>query len=324
MEMTKEPRAFSNGVQFAWDSTSIKLAEECLYKYSLKMIHGWESPTLSVHLRFGQHYATALEHYYKHVALGASSDEALISVVQEAMEATWERVYDEASTGEGILGGEVERVLISEGPWDSQHNTKTRENLIRTIVWYVDQFKDEAIKVLKNAEGKPLVEHSFTLPVDDGIIFAGHLDRMVEYAHDPMVMDQKTTGSTISSRYFEGFSPDTQMSMYTFAGKAIFGIPVKGVIIDAAQIAVGFTRFERGFTFRTDAQLNEWYDDTMYHIERARTATKDNYFPQNRTACGNYGGCPFRAACSRSPHVREQFLKADFVKGQRWDPLKSR
>ena len=258
-------------------------------------------------------------------------------MVKEALEDTWDRPVCEICEGKGwydnSAGGvgpaaysKIECTECPEGSaWVSDHNTKTRENLIRTIVWYLEQFgPDDAVSTLILSDGSAAVEHSFALPVDDGIIFAGHLDRMGIYSGDTYVQDQKTTGTTITQRYFEGFNPDTQMSMYTFAGKIIFGIPVKGVIIDAAQIAVGFSRFERGFTFRVDAQLNEWYDHTMYHIETARRATKENYFPMNRSSCGNYGGCEFRDICSRAPSVREQFLKGKFVKGARWDPLTPR
>jgi hypothetical protein len=299
-----EPKAFSSGVQFAWDSTSIKLAETCLRKYQLKMIQGWQPHRKSVHLIFGGHYATALEHFYKYLALGKSRDEAELIIVRETLVATWDSESAE--------------------PWQSDHNTKTRENLIRTIVWYLDQFREDSCTTVHLSNGAPAVEYSFALPVDDGVVFAGHLDRVVEYSGKPYVQDQKTTGTTITPRYFEGYDPDTQMSMYTFAGKAIFGIPVKGVMIDAAQIAVGFTRFERGFTFRDEGQLNEWYDGAMWHIEKARTATKENYFPMNASSCGNFGGCEFRHICSRSPSVRENFLKADFSQQKRWDPLESR
>lgn len=324
-----QPKAFdASGIQFGWDSTSIKLAEECLYKYKLKMIDGWQPETLSVHLRFGQHYATALEHYHKHIALGIDHDEAVYLVVKEALEDTWDRVYEEVSENEGIEGlasTKSSLTEISSGPWESDHNVKTRANLIRTIIWYLEQFgKDDAVSTLILSDGVPAVEHSFALPVDNGIVFAGHLDRLGVYAGDPYVQDQKTTGATITQRYFEGFNPDTQMSMYTFAGKVAYGIPVKGVIIDAAQIAVGFSRFERGFTFRVEAQLNEWYDHTMYHIEVARKATRENFFPMNRSSCGNYGGCEFRDICSRAPSVREQFLKAKYIRGPRWDPLTPR
>ena len=309
-----EPKAFREGVQFAWDSTSIKLAEECLRKYFYQMIEGWKPSDESVHLRFGSVYATAVEHYYKFLAEGADHEEALTQIVHEALIATWDYDLDEAG----------ERIEGTGGPWISTHNLKTRENLIRTIVWYIEHFRDDPAKPIILSNGKPAVELSFALPVDDGIILTGHMDRLTEYAGQIMGLDNKTTGSTITSRYFEGYNPDVQMSMYTFAGKMIYQLPVKGMIIDAAQIAVGFSRFERGLTMRTDAQLQEFYDTTMGTISSARRATEMGHFPMNRTSCDKFGGCPFRRVCSKSPEVRDVFLKADFVRAERWDPLKAR
>lgn len=304
----------SDGLQFAWNSTSIKLAQECLMKYKLITLDGWQSPTLSLHLRFGQHYASALENYHKAIADGVDPDNALEDIVHETMIATWDYELDE--NGEAIEG--------TGAPWETGDTAKNRPNLIRSIIWYLDHFSDDSMKTIILANGSPAVEHSITVEVDNGLLFTGHIDRLVEYAHNPYVQDQKTTKTTLTQRYFEGYSPDTQMSMYTFIAKAAFNIPVHGVVIDAAQIAVGFTRFERGFTFRSPKQLDEWYNNSMHDIERARQATRDNFFPMNPTACSNYGGCMFRRACSRSPEVREQFLKADYVKGTPMNPLEQR
>lgn len=330
----------ATGAQFAWDSTSIKLAEACQYKYYLKMIAGWQPVRKSPHLIFGGHYATALEHYHKAIAEGVPRERAIRDVVHEALIDTWE--YDECQTCNGTggdLGPEpfdqstaavcpdcsgLGTIPGSGHPWESTDNLKTRGNLIRTIIWYLDHFEDDSCSTIILANGAPAVEHSFKLPVDNDILLAGHLDRLVEYAHDPYVQDQKTTKSPISNYYFDQYNPDTQMSLYTFAGKAIFGIPVRGVMIDAAQIAVGFSRFVRGFTFRADDQLNEWYDDTMALIERTRANTIANHFPRNPSSCNNYGGCEFRHVCAKSPSVRNQFLRADFTQGEIWNPLRSR
>lgn len=301
-------KSFDTGGQFVWDSTSLSLAQTCPRKYQYKQIEGWQPRKKSVHLVFGGHYATALEHFYKHRALGDSIDEALEKVVFEALCNTWERSEDDEAGK----------------PWQSDDAIKTRETLIRTIIWYVDQFANDPTMVLKDKEGKPLVELSCTLNVDHDFAFACHLDRVVEYAGADYIMDQKTSKSTISSYYFEGYRPDIQMSMYTFMGKAVFNLPVKGVIIDAAQIAVGFSRFERGFTFRSNDELDEWYKDMIALIHRIRAMTQANYFPMDRTACGNYGGCEFRKVCSRDPAVRRQFLLADFEQSATWDPLDRR
>lgn len=299
--MTETFSAFDEaGLQFAWNSTSIKAASTCLMYYKLTVLDGWTSKFMSAHLRFGAAYATALEHYYKHLAEGADEEEALERVVLEALVETWDREKNE--------------------PWESFHSAKTRANLIRTIVWYFENFRDDPMPVVQLPQG-PAVELTFQLPVDDGLVFTGHIDRLVEYSGHKYVMDQKTTSSTISAYYWEQFKPHTQFAMYTFAGQAIYDVPVKGVLIDAAQIAVGFTKFERSAVMFSQPELHEWYDNSMYYIETARHATKEQHFPLNPQSCGNYGGCPFRSVCSRSPEVRPNFLAGDFEKGERLGPL---
>ena len=328
--------SFRDGIQYAWSASTIKLAETCLRKYQYEMLEGWHGRGKNVHLRFGGHYATALEHFHKRRAEGQSYDEAMRTVVLEALTDTWD--YDECDIckGSGLVGdGIAEHQFVCVGcsgtgnlpsgqPWVSDHNFKTRETLIRTIVWYLEHFRDEPALPIILEDGAPAVELSVLLPVDNGVVFSAHLDRLADYADNTYVVDQKTTGSTLSANYFNQYSPDSQMSMYTFLGKAAFGLPVKGVLIDAAQIAVGFTRFERGVTMRTEGQLNEWYDHTLTLIERARRATAERNLPMNPSACGNFGGCAFRAVCSRDPAARLQFLKADFIQGGVYDPLEKR
>lgn len=294
----------SSNRQFGWDATSIELAQTCLRKYYYKNIRGLQPKYKSVHLIFGGHYATALEHFFKYRATDHSIEDALARVVHETLTDTWN--YE------------------TNTPVQFDHNAKTRTNLVRTIVWYVDQFATEAASVITThhlSDGTPAVELSFTLDIDDNLILCGHLDTVVEYGEDLFVMDQKTTGGTIGTYFFEGFKPSNQMSLYTWAGKAIMHSPVSGVIIDGAQIAVGFTRFERGFVHYTQAELDEWFEDARYTIDLARMASERNTFPMNRASCGNYGGCEFRRICSRAPAVRENYIAADFDVAPRWDPL---
>jgi hypothetical protein len=323
--MTQVLKSFDDdGVQFAWDATSLSNYEKCPRYYQYVNLLGYQPKDKSVHLIFGGLYAAALEHYYKYLTEGMSVDDATLAVVRSAMVETWE--YDTEPTGEGDEGypDGVNIIRGSGKPWDSMHSTKTRETLIRSIVWYLDHFADDATEILYSDDGKPGVEYSFALPLDNDIIWCGHIDRLVSYNGDPYVMDQKTSGSTISSRFFKQFTPDIQMSGYTYAGKVIFNLPVKGVIIDAAQIAVGFTRFERGFVHRTEDQLDEWLDNSMLNILRAREDTSDNRFPMNRQSCGNYGGCQFRDVCSASKSHSKRLLAADFVQRPRWDPMERR
>lgn len=292
------------GFQFAWDSTSIGSFQACPKKYYYSILQGWQSEFKSVHLIFGGLYASALETFHKLRAGGAGYDEAVRAVVRTAMINTWDTEANK--------------------PMDWMHTSKTRDTLIRSIVWYLDQYEHDTMETLILSDGRAAVEYSFTIELNEEYLYCGHIDRMVVYGGDNYVQDQKTTGTTITPRFFQGFSPDYQMTGYTLAGQIIFDIPVKGVVIDAAQIAVGFTRFERGFVTRHKAHLEEFREEVLSIIDHAKKCHTDKYYPMNRTSCGNYGGCEFQKICSALPVHRDALLQASFVKRERWDPLKKR
>lgn len=310
----------SNGVQFVWDSTSINLASECLRKYYYRMIANLVPRSTSVHLLFGGIYASALEQFYHLRAEGAGIDEALNSVVHRALIDSWDHERDEdgqriVNTGQAVH-------------FHDPYNRKSRMNLIRSIIWYVDQFGDEessGITTHHLSDGKPAVELSFVLEFDDDVMLAGHLDRVIEFGGHLYWMDQKTTSSALGPRYYESFKPSMQFMLYTWAGQMVLHSPVKGGVIDAAQILVGSTKFDRQFISFTAEQLEEWAESASYHIARAREATAEAKWPMNMSACGNYGGCPYRSLCARPASVRDHFAEADFVHpAQPWDPATPR
>ena len=319
-------------IQFAWDSTSLGWLKTCPRLYQYSMIDGWRSKGNNVHLNFGQWYHSALEMYDRQRSEGAEHEEALRAVVRAVMEWTWVRSEDQ-----GV-----------NGPWDSGHNLKTRETLVRSVVWYIEQFKDDTCHTVQLHNGKPAVELSFRLEMEWGpqksvfessweengeqlsqvrqhqpYVLSGHLDRVVEFQGAYYVMDRKTSSTTIGSYYFDQYDPDNQMSLYSMAARVIYQTPVRGVIIDAAQIAVGFSRFVRGFTFRTEAQIEEWLGETRAWLQQAEQYAVAGHWPMNDKSCHQYGGCVFRKVCSKSPEVRQKFLETDFEK-RRWNPLEAR
>jgi len=311
------PSPFHPGtnIQYAWDSTSLGWLKECPRKYFYHMIEGWRGKGESVHLTFGIHYHKALEDYDKYRAsANLTHQEALENTVSDLLEATW--IYDEPDPGHPNHQ--------SGRPWDSGHNLKTRENLVRSVIWYLEQFGDnDPATTVQLHDRTPAVELSFRFPVDDDLVLCGHLDRVVEYQGQNYVMDRKTSTSTISSYYFDQYSPDNQMSLYTLAGSIIYRNPVRGVIIDAVQIAVGFSRFERGMVYRTEGQSEEWLSDTKIWVAQAQVYADKNHWPQNDKSCHKYGGCPFRGICATDARVRTNFLESHFIKHP-WNPLEVR
>jgi hypothetical protein len=314
--MTKLLSFTEDGQQWAWDSTSLGTFIACPRKYQYSMLEGWTAELRSVHLEFGGHYAKALERFHKLRAKGYTYDEAVRDVLLDLLIDTWE--HDRDSDGKPIEG--------TGAPVDWLHNTKTRDTLVRSVVWYLDHFKDDPMTTVLLSNGEAAVEYSFSFDLTDGFVYCGHIDRLVHYGEDNdiYVQDQKTSGSVVTARYFEGYTPDIQMTGYTLAGSIIFPSAVKGVVIDAAQIAVGFTRFERGMVLRHQTQLEEFREEALHYIREAEACHSSGYYPMRRTSCGNYGGCEFRKVCSMQPRLRRQMLEGNFKKRVRWDPLARR
>lgn len=330
-------------LQIAWDSVSLGAFKKCPRYYQLTIVEGWQPKQQSHHLRYGQLYHRALEVYDHKMFEGSSHDEALAFSLRDLAEGCLDHSDIERNDPDWfkrtVTDGKVEWVKwwnplewVREDKRDSE--TKTVPNLFRTVIWYLDQFGEKDVcKTVRLANGKPAVELSFryelgyTFATGEVLLHSGHLDRLVTLGDSRYFLDRKTTKNTINANsswgYFADFSPNNQMTGYSFASKIALGIPTVGGIIDAAQIAKGFSRFERGFTMRTDAQLEEWRDDTVHTVKLAEHYASIDYWPMNDTACSHYGGCPLRGVCSRDPGVRQAFLQKDFLL-RPWDPLEVR
>lgn len=292
------------GLQLYWDSVSLGAIKKCPRYYQLTIIQGWEPKKRSVHLEFGIWIHSAREQYYHARANGKGHNEGVEEAVLYVLEATW----------------------INGKPWSSDDPNKNRGTLVRSVVWYLDHWENDPMETIVLANGKPAVELSFRMETDfstmggEQFFLCGHLDRLVRFNEQTYTGDLKSTKSELGDYYFNTFSPDNQMSLYTTAGKVVYYVPVVGVVVDAVQVLVNGTRFARRPVQRTQAQLDEWWMDIQILLEQAEDYSERNYWPMNDKACFN---CDFRGICSKPPGVREQFLAADFNR-RVWDPLIAR
>lgn len=293
--------------QIAWDSTSLGALKRCPRYYYYNIVLGYTSHSESPHLRFGIEYNDAIVEYHKARAEGLDYEPAVARAVLYALSHTWDTK----------LGR----------PWTSDEPTKNRETLIRAVVWYLDQYQDDPLETVILATGKPAVELSFRVELemhsglsDEQYILCGYLDRQVNFVNLLWFTDRKTTKGALDERYFNQYSPNNQISQYTFAGAVISHKPIAGIIIEAVQVGVTFARFQRAQINRTEAQLEEWHRDAEIYIRQNEAYVAAGYWPQNDTSCQQYGGCPFQSICSISPSLRQRHLDGLFSR-RVWDPL---
>jgi len=324
-------------IQYAYDSTSLGLLKTCPRLYQYTMIDGYVGRGESIHLRFGIEYHQALQDYDIARATGISHEDAVHDAISDLVRRTHDWSVDET---------------VKPGKY------KNRTTVVSLVLDYLDHYVDDPAETYIKSDGKPAVELSFRFELDWGpkadqiiwsedehgrypgeksprgnlapqpYLLAGHLDRVVTFNDQLFVMDHKTTVTTPSQYYFDQYEPHNQMTLYTLAGQMVLGAPIKGVIVRAAQILLEKeNRFVSGFTFRTADQLDEWLADLKIHLANAERYATEGYWPMNDTSCDKFGGCKFRGVCSKSPSVREIYLKSDFEqvpKDQIWSPLRSR
>lgn len=294
------------GLQLAWDSTSLGVLKECPRKYYYSIIRGLTPRLRSVDLDFGIHIHSGRERYYHARAKGESHDKALDIALDYILNVTWDKDLNR--------------------PWASGDSNKNRATLVRTLIWYVDKWQNDPLETIILANGKPAVELSFRFNLDyftasgEQYSLCGHLDRVVKFQNQIWLSDLKSTRHTISEEYFAQYTPDNQMSTYSFGGKVVYSFPVVGIIIDAVQVAVTFSHFERGMVHRTDEQLDEWHKDLGSYLKQAEGYARAQHWPQNDKACYR---CAFRGLCNKPPSAREQWIGPNM--GIRvWDPLQRR
>lgn len=304
-------------LQLAIDSTSLGAFKTCPRYYYYRIVCGWAPMAESVHLKFGILLHAGVEAYHKWRAHGQDHDDSLRKALLQAMHATWQP--------------ELRR------PWTSDNPTKNRLTLLRTLVWYLDQHRDDPLQTLTLASGAPAVELRFafdsgyqSLVTGEPFQFCGYLgDRLAALGEDKYVVDIKTTSRQLSPHWFAQFNPHNQFSLYTFAGKIAYGEPLRGLIVDGCQVLAGETRFQRAFVARDASQIDEWYDMQGKWLAQIDACAEEGQsagpsaWPMNETSCDKFGGCEFREVCARSPAARPQWL-ASAYRQRIWDPLRER
>ena len=292
------------------NSSSLGPFKQCPRRYYYEIVRGLRTRERQIDLEFGTLFHTFTEHYDRLRLGGEPHSHALESTIELALRATW--------------NSELHRPMVFD------HSQKNRMGLIRTLVWYLDRYGENDLELLILPDGSPALELSFAFDsgyasqeTGEPIQFIGKLDKLVRLNDKIYILDRKTTRSGLGTRYFERYSPDNQFSLYSLAGRIICSLEVQGLIADAVQVGMDFSRFERALVPRPLEILEEWlFEATSWWLPFMDRCASEGYWPQNDKSCGLYGGCPFREVCSMRPGARETWLERSFVvKGSGSDGL---
>lgn len=265
-------------LQVRWSASDLSKILACPYKYKREVIEAVRGDEIvNADRQFGKMYHRGLEIFDEAIAMGVPREEALEKAVWFA-----ERNLDKLNVFEDTK--------------------KTGENLIRSLVWYEEKWRGDGYKTLM-LDGKPAIEFAFEVPIPNtAYTMTGFIDKLAISEDGLAIIERKTTGNTIDEKYFNQFDyPNIQSIIYRWAVRDVLKFPVKEQIIDATQIAVGFTRFVRSPIILTDEHVDEFFTDLKYTLEEAFYYAENNYYPRRASACFL---CDHKSHCSQSPNIR--------------------
>jgi hypothetical protein len=227
----------------------------------------------------------------------------------------------------GECGSPVETQVI----WLPGKKAKCRYTLVRAVIWYWEEQPEkmeDGVAPYRFADGTDAVELSFQVPLGvtaytgEEYILCGHMDGLATFGPETFTRERKTTGSALSRRYFDGFSPNIQIDVYDLVGQLLYSkLNLKGVLLEACSTTVGGAKFGTKPLYRGAGVREEFYRElTEYWIPRLEEFAKSGEYPKSREKCG---WCDFNGICSKEPGARETWLKADFEKSH-WNPLEVR
>ena len=279
--------------QIVWDVSSLEKFMTCQRLYQYGYLENWRYRYPVPALAWGTGMHAGLEVFDQLTALGVPNMEATVGAMKAAA----------ADAKEGLAS--------------SDDNKRTLATLMRAIARYTEHYAHDPVRTaLLPDTGKPAVEVRFEVPLPglEGHRLSGRIDRLGIFEDQIVIVEHKTTDASLTDWYWRRFNPSTQNSGYMWALREALELDVSGVMIDAIQTGVGFTRFERRMFHLTQDQTDEWIREAVTYIKQAEEAYRTQNYPRNFASCGNYGGCKFRGVCSRpAGELRTQWLEEDFI-----------
>ncbi len=292
------PVAVDNTMRTAWDS--------CQRKFLLGHIYNLRAGKPSVHLVFGGAYAKGLEvarrEFYEKGNINKEDylGKALLAIIKE-----WATELDDPLIGE----------------------QKSLTNCLCALLYFFETWPmaTDWVAPLGHRDQKPAIEFSFAIPIEqvhpngDPILYAGRFDMFADYATEPAVYDDKTT-SQLGNQWVKGWSLDSQMTGYIWAGQEA-GFKTTVAIIRGVSILKTSFGHAQAIEHRTKFEVESWRNLLSENIRtmlQKFDEGEDHFLPSYGYACKAYGGCPYITLCKQRNW--KEWIEPDFHEFV-WNPL---
>jgi hypothetical protein len=303
------------------DATKLQAFCACPRKYFWEYVLGWRPEAPSNHLVFGQAWHKAMEYLLEH--------DYSIDSVQKAHE---EFLHEYRK----IFSPETDEIFFP----------KTPENALIALARYAGRFKDDLqrFKVLYTE-----ISGSITVGESREVYF--RMDTILKDLEDYILSIDHKTGS-YTYGWENQFPLSHQTGIYTHVlyclnnKEKVKGLIYRGTIFGKTKKAWDQLQHGQSLTYKDPVEfveypafrskeqmqmwlwnINAWLDLIQFNFEALADCSEDEEvmfsFPQQPTACSNYGGCIFADFCSAWPNPLRRCQEPPLnFKEDHWDPTK--
>jgi len=224
----------------------------------------------------------------------------------------------------------LEAIIKFYGPLEfppARTGDKSCDNVIRAYDSYNQRYPlgVDPIKPLITANGKAMVEFTFSIPLEvahpqtgNPLLYGGRADMIGEMSHALWVTDEKTA-SALGESWAKQWDLDSQFTGYIKAARE-FGYPVAGALVRGVGLLKTKITHAEVQVHRDDWQIERWWTELQYKVERMVEAWKKRRFSMALTkgSCNAYGECSYAMLCKvREP---ENWIPLHYRRNT-WNPL---
>lgn len=326
-----------NTFVFQIDNSSLEVFATCPRSAEYKLVAG-RSPLPSAALTAGSAVHEGLESWYKDITNGVDRDTAK----QNALAAS--------------------QIPFDLRPNMDMREWRTPERVVTTLLSYFNKYEKEPFSIMSiegkpqveipfslpltviDMGGVELQHHTFgdlvepdtwpegateSTPVilnEVHVYWTGKMDLLIMLDGALMVSDHKTS-SMMGPTFWADFELSNQTIGYSWAASEISGQDVKGLLVNCiywrppTKTEVK-TEFHRQRFYYSQAQKDEWVQDTIANVSDFLTSLAREYFPKNPKWCmGKFGACRYHMTCVGEPETRQDMLFSHAYVDTTWNPL---
>lgn len=301
------------------NSSSLSVLQECKRKAKYLLHEGWKPEHESPATLFGRAAHKALEIFYS----GNPSERILPKL--EELELIG---FGHVSESQGLIQRAIKGFCEVAKPLAPLPDSDKRsiQNGIWTLHCYFKSFIDDPYICLVDEHGH-LTERAFTVRLFDSddlqIDYFGTIDLIVRHqtTGEIMVCDHKTS-SVVGNDFYNRLKPNAQYTGYLYGAMNALGIQTNSFLVNCLQVKPKpkTTRgqephFPRQITTRDENDFEEFRETVVASVREYLNSIEKNHWPLGSTTiCANWGGCSYLQVCSAPLAMRENILKAKFIK----------